>query len=59
VEPPYECAVIDVQSDTAGIVAVTRQCVRLGEPQGPDAEPVFSPEREEWLFDGWQWRSTE
>jgi calcineurin-like phosphoesterase family protein len=56
VEPPYECAVIDVAA-ADGVLAVSRECVRLREPDG-GREPVLAPEREAWLFDGWQWRTT-
>jgi calcineurin-like phosphoesterase family protein len=57
VEPPYECAVIDVEVGTSGSLAVRRECLRLREPDG-GREPVLAPEREAWLFDGWQWRTT-
>ena len=57
VEPPYECAVIDVEAPAPGWLAVSRACLRLREPDGP-REPVLAPERESWLFDGLQWRTT-
>jgi len=58
VEPPYECALIDVEAPAHGLLAVTRECLRLREPDGP-REPVLAPEREAWLFDGLQWRTTD
>jgi hypothetical protein len=57
VEPPYECAVIDVDAPAPGWLAVSRACLRLREPDGP-REPVLAPEREAWLFDGLQWSKT-
>jgi predicted phosphodiesterase len=56
VEPPYECAVIDVEPLAPGLLAVQRTCLRLREPDGP-REPVLAPEREAWLYDGLQWRT--
>ncbi|HZV74275.1 MAG TPA: metallophosphoesterase [Conexibacter sp.] len=56
VEPPYECAVVDVDVPAPGRLAVRRECVRLREPDGL-REPVLAPEREAWLFDGLQWRT--
>ncbi len=57
VEPPYECAVIDVETPAPGWLAVSRACLRLREPDGA-REPVLAPERESWLFDGLQWSNT-
>jgi len=57
VEAPYECAVLDVEADDAGVVAVARESLPLRD--GADGlEPVFSPPREQWLWDGRQWSST-
>ena len=58
VEPPYECALIDVESLAPGLLAVRRTCLRLRESGGA-REPVLAPEREAWLFDGLQWRTTD
>jgi predicted phosphodiesterase len=56
VEPPYECALIDVEPLAPGLLAVERTCLRLRlrEPAGA-REPVLAPEREAWLFDGARW----
>ncbi len=40
VEPPYECAVIDVDRADGGTVTVHRQSIRLGEPEPPRAGPL-------------------
>jgi predicted phosphodiesterase len=53
-EPPYECALIDIERSDDGALSVQRRCLRLlGEP-GP-REPVFAPEHEAWDFDGARW----
>jgi predicted phosphodiesterase len=57
VEPPYECALIDVEPLAPGLLAVQRTCLRLREADGA-REPVLAPERESWLFDGLEWRTT-
>ncbi len=57
VEPPYECALIDVEPLAPGLLAVQRTCLRLRERDGA-REPVLAPEQEAWLFDGMQWRTT-
>lgn len=56
VEPPYECAVIDVEMPAPGWLTVGRACLRLRDGDG-GREPVLAPERESWLFDGTQWRT--
>jgi len=56
VEPPYECALIDVEPLAPGLLAVQRTCLRLREADGA-REPVLAPEQEAWLFDGLQWRT--
>jgi len=56
VEPPYECALVDVDPLAPGLLAVRRICLRLRQPDGV-REPVLAPERESWLFDGLQWRT--
>jgi hypothetical protein len=54
VEPPYECALVDLDLSTEGGFTVGRRCLRLfGEPN-PN-EPVLSPEQEAWRFDGGRW----
>ncbi len=57
VEPPYECYVIDVEERSEGTLAVRRASVRL-RSGGTGREPVFSPAREEWTFDGARWSAT-
>jgi predicted phosphodiesterase len=47
VEPPYECAVIDVVAEPDGSLAVERSCRRLL-PAADGREPVLAPEREGW-----------
>lgn len=54
VEPPYECAVIELERPAQEVLRVRRTSVRLREP-GSSREPVFSPEHEEWVFDGAHW----
>ena len=54
VEPPYECSVIEIQSGSGGALTVLRESVRLGQA-ATRREPVFSPAREEWAFDGARW----
>lgn len=56
VEPPYECALVDVEVPAPGLLAVRRECLRLRDGEGA-REPVLAPERETWLFDGRQWRT--
>jgi predicted phosphodiesterase len=54
VEPPYECAVVEVERDTEGVVSVSRSCQRLRDQHGA-GEPILSPDRETWSFDGRLW----
>lgn len=55
VEPPYECALVELAADGEGRLRVSRRCRRLlGDPV--EGEPVFAPEEEEWRFGpgGWE-----
>jgi 3',5'-cyclic AMP phosphodiesterase CpdA len=54
VEPPYECAVINVHQLAARSTLVERQCTRLQTPVS-GREPVLAPEKESWFFDGMTW----
>ncbi len=54
VEPPYECSVIEVQELACGEIVIQRTSTRLHEGP-PCREPVFSPAREHWTFDGARW----
>jgi predicted phosphodiesterase len=54
VEPPYECALVDLDLSDGGVMTVRRQCLRLLGQAGPN-EPVFSPEQEAWRFEGGRW----
>lgn len=57
VEPPFECAVIDVEADSDGGLSVRRRCIRLL-ASAARLEPVFSPEDETWRFGAGSWQST-
>jgi hypothetical protein len=58
VEPPYECALVDLDRAANGGLTVRRRCQRLfGEPN-PN-EPVLSPEQEAWRFEGGRWVENE
>lgn len=54
VEPPFECAVIELARSEQDALTVRRASMRLREP-GPGREPVFCPEYEEWVFDAVRW----
>lgn len=54
VEPPYECSVIEIERSAAGPLTVLRESVRLG-AAATRREPVFSPSREEWIYDAGHW----
>jgi len=54
VEPPYECALVDVEPLGPGRLTVRRACLRLRDRDSA-REPVLAPEREAWLFDGARW----
>jgi hypothetical protein len=54
VEPPYECALVDLDLPWEGVLAVERRSLRLLERSSAH-EPVFSPEQEAWRFEGDRW----
>jgi hypothetical protein len=56
-EPPYECALVDVEHGADGRCEVSRRSLRLRAADGAH-EPVFAPDLESWLFDGSQWQPT-
>lgn len=57
VEPPYECALVDLCFEEDGALVVRRSCWRLlGEETS--SEPVFSPADEAWGFEGDRWVAT-
>jgi hypothetical protein len=57
VEPPYECALIEIEVEPDGGLAVKRRCPRLLESAAP-REPIFSPEEESWRFGSGSWLRT-
>jgi predicted phosphodiesterase len=56
IEPPYECAIVEVDASPAGF-DVRRVSHRLGPCIG-SAEPVFATDDETWTFVGGRWRGT-
>lgn len=54
VEPPYECAIVDIDAVADGSIVVRRRCQRLL-AEWRAREPVFVPDDESWRFDGDRW----
>lgn len=57
IEPPYDCAVVEVGREAAGAIVVRRRSHRLAESH-VRMEPVFTPEHETWRFDGAGWNGS-
>lgn len=57
IEPPYECAVIDVNTTAAGNLVVHRENVRLFGASDP-ADSRFAPGRETWHYSGGKWTNS-
>jgi len=55
IEPPYECAVIDVESGPGDGLTVTRRCLSLLESRHR-LQPIFAPEQESWRFESGVWQ---
>jgi predicted phosphodiesterase len=55
VEPPFECAVLDVHTAESGVVSVTRRSAGLAPTDYGLRIPVFSPDHERWRCESGQW----